>query len=449
MLLLRSDGQQLLNTRVPFGTELPRTSDLDALAASLEDDDIYFSDIFFGKVSQKWVFNVMLPLPFQIQSQAAVLLITMNAEDMASVVAVQDLPSGWSSAVLDSEDKIVASAGANPMQSGSDLPLTRAEIGTWAESRYIGDLLLGAAPVRTIGWTTVLWGPAKTARTPIFENQMPLLLGGALLLLCAAFSAWLLGTKIRSSVARLADEAHKIGGGSVAAPVSTPINELNEVSVALAEASLNRHKAEERLKILVSELSHRTKNIMTVIDVMIRQTARTQSASSEYVKALRERLHGLATSIDLLARDKWAGVPFKSMALEHLGKFLYTPGQLMLSGEDFVVKPGAVQPLSLAIHELGTNAMKYGALSVPTGRVRLAWIVDREMNPASITITWREENGPAVSVPETKGFGSTVTGAHVAASLNSQVDVEYNTDGLSWSIKGPFGAFSDDDSGSQ
>ncbi|WP_375590289.1 sensor histidine kinase [Hoeflea alexandrii] len=445
VLLLQADGEQLLNTRVQFGADLPKTSDLNALQTSLKSDDIYISDIFFGRVSQKWVFNVMLPLSFEIRSQRAVLLITKNAEDMSDTVVTEGLPADWSSAIVDGSGNVVATTYHQNAESGKPFAYeSRFPSAVSAGQVVIDGTLVAFAPLRNSTWRAVVWGPLKSARVSVFDNQLPLLLSGGFLLTLAGLLAVALGRKLRVSIEVLADEAKKMGGGDVAAYVKTPIKELNDVSVALTNSSFDRSQAEERLRVLVSEMSHRTKNMMTVINVMIRQTARNFDVPKEYLQSLQGRLQGLATSIDLLARDKWSGVPFKELLHGQLDKFADTPGQIEFSGEDFVVRPEAVQPISLAIHELGTNAMKYGALSVLQGKVRIEWSIDRKSQPSSLQLIWRESDGPVVKEPEKKGFGSVIIGDHLSSSLTSRAQALYSKDGFQWELTGPFSAFCDE-----
>lgn len=442
VLLLRADGEQLLNTRVPFESDLPKTSDLNALQASLQSDEIHISDIFFGRVSQEWVFNVMLPLNFEIQSQRAVLLITKNAENMSDTGVAEGLPTDWSSAILDGSSNVVAIAGHQAAETGERFLFENRLPSTLSVGHVaVNETLVAYAPIRNSTWRAVVWGPMKSARVSVFENQLPLLLSGGFLLTLAGLLAVALGRKLRVSVEILADEAKKMGGGDVATYVKTPIKELNDVSVALTNSSFDRSQAEERLKVLVSEVSHRTKNMMTVIDVMIRQTARNFDVPKEYLKSLQGRLQGLATSIDLLARDQWTGIPFKELLHSQIDKFIYAPDQIEFHGEDFVIKPEAVQPISLALHELGTNAMKYGALSVPEGKVRIEWSIDRNSQPPSLELSWRESGGPEVREPETKGFGSIIIGDHLSSSLTASAKALYHHDGFHWQLNGPFSAF--------
>lgn len=415
------------------------------MQTTLQSGDIHTSDIFFGQVSQKWVFNVLMPLPFEVGAKQAVLLITTNAEDMRSNIVTEGLSPGWASAVIDGSGNVVATAGQQNTESGEQFPYKSHLPSSLIPGQMsVDETLLAYAPVRQSTWRAVVWGPLTSARMSVFETQMPLLIGGSLLLALAGLSAVVLGKRLRASVEALAMEAKKMGEGDVVPYLNTPIKELNDVSTALTNSSFDRNQAEERLRVLLSEMSHRSKNMMTVIDVLIRQSARRFDVPKGYLDSLRSRLHGLATSIDLLARDNWSGIPFKELVHSQLDKFLYAPDQIELVGEDFAVRPQAVQPLSLAFHELGTNAMKYGALSVSEGRVRVTWSIDRESQSQTLTLNWRETGGPEVWEPTGKGFGSIIISDHLSSSLTGVTRVDYHQDGFQWSLSGPFGAFCDD-----
>lgn len=122
---------------------------------------------------------------------------------------------------------------------------------------------------------------------------------------------------------------------------------------------------------------------------------------------------------------------------QQLSPFVEPGLRLELDGPDVFLTPDAAQHIGLALHELATNAMKYGALSVPTGTVRVAWML--EDNDQRLQLSWRERNGPRVSLPSRLGFGSTVIDSLTAQSLNGSVVTDYAPEGFSWALTVPEG----------
>ena len=189
--------------------------------------------------------------------------------------------------------------------------------------------------------------------------------------------------------------------------------------------------AEERTRMLMGELNHRTKNILTVVQAVARQTARN-STFEDFGKAFESRLRGLAACNDLLLRNDWAGVDLSDLIasqLGHLGED--AGGRLQSTGPRVRVASQAAQTLGMALHELSTNSLKYGALRRPDGRVTLNW--SRAAGNA-LTLEWIESGVGPLTPPAQKGFGHSVIVDMVAAALDADVEVEFGEDGYRWKV---------------
>ncbi|MCO5161387.1 MAG: PAS domain-containing protein [Mesorhizobium sp.] len=189
--------------------------------------------------------------------------------------------------------------------------------------------------------------------------------------------------------------------------------------------------AEERTRMLMGELNHRTKNILTVVQAVARQTARN-STFEDFGKAFESRLRGLAACNDLLLRNDWAGVDLSDLIasqLGHLGED--AGGRLQSTGPRVRVASQAAQTLGMALHELSTNSLKYGALRLPDGRVTLNW--SRAAGNA-LTLEWIESGVGPLTPPAQKGFGHSVIVDMVAAALDADVEVEFGEDGYRWKV---------------
>jgi PAS domain S-box-containing protein len=206
-----------------------------------------------------------------------------------------------------------------------------------------------------------------------------------------------------------------------------------------------RKRAEEHQFFLMRELSHRSKNLLAVIQAMARQTARISDGTDAFLERFTQRLHGLATSHDLLVHQNWRHVPLKDLLKQQLAPFLDADsGRLVLDGPDVAVTPEAAQALGLALHELATNAAKYGSLSVPEGSVKVVWkFQDDDESQRRLLVDWRERGGPPVQPPARYGFGHVVISRMAANSLDGKVNVDYAPDGLGWTISFPVSNLAD------
>ena len=195
----------------------------------------------------------------------------------------------------------------------------------------------------------------------------------------------------------------------------------------------------EHLQILMKELQHRTNNLFTVIQAMARQTARTSANFTEFETQFGSRVQGLAQSNALLIDQDWKGVSLDKLIETQLAPFVGTNTmRIEAVGPPLRLAPGAVQTLGLALHELATNASKYGALSVPGGRIMLSWSFDDENGaPESFRMEWREQGGPPVEPSTRKGFGRFVTDQMITRALNATVETDLAPEGLQWRLRMP------------
>jgi PAS domain S-box-containing protein len=196
-----------------------------------------------------------------------------------------------------------------------------------------------------------------------------------------------------------------------------------------------RKAAEDHNRMLMGELNHRTKNILSVVQAVARQTAR-HTAPEEFNRTFNSRLLGLAASNDLLVKNDWAGVDLNELLdvqLVHLTDAIGT--RLVLRGPIVKIEPKAAQTLGMAIHELSTNSLKYGALSQPEGLVELTWEISDGHESRVLSMSWSESGLIGVSAPARKGFGHSVIVDMVAAALDADVDVAFRDSGFSWSLR--------------
>lgn len=199
---------------------------------------------------------------------------------------------------------------------------------------------------------------------------------------------------------------------------------LNGAMVDITE----RKEHEAHLRLLMRELTHRSKNLLAVIQAMARQTAKHARSTERFLQLFSARLQALARSHDLLVQESWYGASLYDLVRSQLGHYLdREKSPVSVEGPVVQLKPEAAQSIGLALHELATNAAKYGSLSRVRGRVRVTW---NRLPDGSIELRWVESKGPKVSAPKRQGFGSMVIEHNLARAIDAKVDMNFAPDGL-------------------
>jgi two-component sensor histidine kinase len=193
-----------------------------------------------------------------------------------------------------------------------------------------------------------------------------------------------------------------------------------------------RKAHEEQVHLLMREVNHRAKNMLSVVQAMARQTA--ARAPEDFIERFTNRIQALAANQNLLVRNEWQGVDVEDLVRAQLAHFADLVGpRIAVRGPKLRLNATAAQAIGLALHELATNAGKYGSLSVDVGRVDVWWRLDGNM----FAMTWTECNGPHVSPPKRQGFGTTVVGPMVKQTVNGEVHLDYVPSGVVWNLTCP------------
>ena len=201
--------------------------------------------------------------------------------------------------------------------------------------------------------------------------------------------------------------------------------------------------AERRQKLLVDELNHRVKNTLATVQSLASQTARGASTPQAFRESFEGRLIALSRAHDQLTRHRWESAELRALLSAILAPYVGPAAErVVLRGDDVVLRPRAVLTLAMALHELTTNAAKYGALSVPAGRVEIVWqplAAVPDGGPA-LRIAWEEKDGPPVAEPQRHGFGSRLIERGIAADLGGRVALTFAPAGLRCTIEFPLQA---------
>jgi two-component sensor histidine kinase len=198
-----------------------------------------------------------------------------------------------------------------------------------------------------------------------------------------------------------------------------------------AEKALNAYV--EHVHLLMGEVRHRTRNTLNLVQAIARQTA-TDSPEA-FIARFNERIRALASNQELLTRSEWNGVKLDELARTQLGYLTNEIGsRITIRGvAKLRLNAAAAQVIGLALNELATNAVKYGALSTSAGRVEIGW----EVNGGVLEITWTERHGPPVKAPQRHGFGTTVITSLPKMTIDGEAQLDFAPSGVIWHLTCP------------
>lgn len=195
-----------------------------------------------------------------------------------------------------------------------------------------------------------------------------------------------------------------------------------------------RRAAERQIELLLMEVNHRSRNLLTVVQSLAERTA---EHSQDFLPRLRQRIAGLAANQDVLVKRNWRQVPLSELVDAQLAFLEDRLDQVERDGPEVIIQPGAAESISMALHEMATNAEKYGALSVPEGKVAVRWRIETGDGEPRFVLTWRESGGPTVEQPAQRGFGSRIIEDVPARKLRADVACRYDPDGFNFTLSCP------------
>jgi PAS domain S-box-containing protein len=214
--------------------------------------------------------------------------------------------------------------------------------------------------------------------------------------------------------------------------ISSPLaveSDGRRLFICVAEDVTDQKAHDEQVHLLMREVNHRAKNMLSLVQAIARKTAARDH--EDFIERFTERIQALAANQDLLVRNEWQGVDVEDLVRAQLAHFADLVGsRIEVRGSPVCLNAAAAQAIGLALHELATNAGKYGALSVDAGRVEVCWRLDGDV----FVMTWSECNGPPVSPPEQRGFGSTVVISMVKQTIDGEAELDYVPSGVVWKL---------------
>ncbi|WP_409567638.1 sensor histidine kinase [Methylobacterium sp. J-030] len=264
-----------------------------------------------------------------------------------------------------------------------------------------------------LGWQVVVRQTADRALAPAAALRRRILMAGSAVALAAALLAWLLAGLIARPLRELALAAGALGNDRPLPPLPRSlVREGALIAEALGTAADELARRGEAHRLLIDELNHRVKNTLATVQSMAAQSLKNLGGGAVAGRdAFEARLLALSRAHDILTRESWASADLRGMADQAVRPFLGEPGskrfpRVTLDGPDLRLPPEGALALTMILHELCTNAVKHGALSVPGGRVALAWTLETSPGGRALRMTWRERGGPPVVPPSRTGFGT-------------------------------------------
>jgi two-component sensor histidine kinase/CheY-like chemotaxis protein len=216
--------------------------------------------------------------------------------------------------------------------------------------------------------------------------------------------------------------------------------QLSELNETLEQRVLDRteaHKqAEQQIRLLMNEVNHRSKNLLSVVTAIAQQSA--ASSPQEFMKKFSSRVQSLAVNHDLLVKSQWRSIDASELIGGQLAHFGDLVGRrIVFGGPPIRVSSAAAQSIGMVVHELSTNTVKYGALSGEEGVIEIAWEIDNSGAEPRFSICWTERDGPPIVAPTHRGFGTTVVTKMIEMGLDGKTVLEYTSTGLIWRLACP------------
>jgi PAS domain S-box-containing protein len=226
-------------------------------------------------------------------------------------------------------------------------------------------------------------------------------------------------------------------------PIELAVSELRvtgrRMFTGVVRDITERRRADERQKLLVAELDHRVKNVLVRVAAIVTETREGSSSMDDFVKRLGGRLQSMSAAHTLLSKGRWHGVGIADLIRDQLAPYA-TGANVTIEGPNIVLAAATTQALAMVVHELATNAVKFGALSTPVGRVSIGWGAPSGVDVnADLTVEWRETGGPPLTKPSQAGFGTSLIDELISHELGGAVDLVFAPDGVRCRMKLPLG----------
>lgn len=445
IVLADEKGQQLVNLARPADQPLPQRNPaaIELQTRAIQTGQVQISNVAVGRFTDVPIITIEFPIIREGKPPFGLALIVL-ASSFKMLMDEGYLPDGWLGGLIDRNGNFIARSRdherlvGEPASVGFRTAAQNVKEG-WHEFPSLEGQPLANAHVASdlSGWVAALGTEQNVFEAPIRRTiWFASLAGGVATLLSMLLAVWA-ARRIAAPIEQIEHGTHALLRREPIALPKTGVPEVDRaleafVSTAntLEQHEKDRDEREAHVRLIMRELSHRSKNLLAIVLAIARQTARNTANFEEFEQRFSSRIQALADAHDLLVEQQWVGAALDELVRAQLSAFGME--KVTIRGDKVLLRAEAVQNVALALHELATNASKYGALSASEGRVVIEWTpLGDGADSGGIRLTWRETGGPPVKEPERKGFGRFVL-ERVTVNALGTGGTEFKPTGLIW-----------------
>lgn len=438
------DGEIIFSTLRPFGTRLPTADDKRLIQADLdaiEQGQLVISDLWLGPITQSPWIGLIQPIASQT-GRPYVLSLGIEAESISEIINSQLKSKQWLIGVVGKDNVIISRTWQPERFVGQKATAGYIENAKGTAGTFYNTTLEGVQVFNTYvrseltGWTFVAAIPVAELQAPLKRSALALF---GLLMIGAGLSvlfSYLYAVFLLKPAAKLLELAAAPLAAADMQP-STGVKEFDDVTEKISSSMIALKKRDKERAVLIDELNHRGRNILTAIQSIAYQSVRRAGSLEEFESSFNARLGALAKSYGLLTRNDWRSVDLKQLILEGCEPFA-DADRIQLYGPEVRLQSSVVTGMAMIIHELCTNAVKYGALKYPAGSISVTWAVGTVENKKIIKFEWKE-HGPATpgDDPAKEGFGSHLITTIVEQEFRSRMERRFDSDGVYFAMSIP------------
>jgi two-component sensor histidine kinase len=429
------DGRQLLNTRMPSGEPLP-TFKGQGDPVIFKERKPYTSNLIWAPLANNWAVTVSVPVKGQLGSDEVKYALSAVIPAAYFQSIFERVPRGWVITINDRPGKIVARSQAPEQWVGRPMSPTGWAItkdvppgqgGLWRNVYSLEGTRVRGAYHRMAdsGW---LVGVAALPNIYEAPQKSLLRIGAALLSVCLLTStilAFFMGRRVTKAVEVLQIKAAAMRDMRLIDFPRTSLDEVNTVANIMRDTAQVLRARQQQQTTLIQELNHRVKNTLATVLSISRMTLKNSKDMAGFEQTFSARLLALSATHDLLTNSAWEGVELHELLATELQPF-QGGNQVSMDGPRVSLTSKIAVALGMAVHEMGTNAAKYGALQDDTGQITIRW----QVATGILDFEWQESCSRTIEPPTRKGFGTLLIEQTIQRELQGTVNTEFRRNGL-------------------
>ena len=432
MVLYAADGQQIVNTRLEPGDQLPKRIEFDTERRAMETGLPQVSGLQKAVVDDQPI--VTIAVPVRVGGEIRYALNVGLSTQYLSGLMDEYVSAGLVGSIIDSRGLLLARRsllGGGELIGQPTIPEVMAHVGE-PSAWWIKAVSRTGVPTYTSllrsgqsGWSINLAVPREVIDGPLHRTVKWIIVLTILTFALGLGLARWLGNRFIAEFTGFERYVASLQTG-VGEPVPGNITEVNRMKKVLQTVGRNLAAALGQQKILLDEINHRVKNTLGTVQSIARLSRSSAGDLDEYVTSFEGRLLALSEAYNLLTENNWVGAHLDAVVRRTLAPFAGSE-RLRINGPDILLPPRLALALSATLQELSTNAAKYGAFSLPSGKLQISWTVDES---GLVRLVWTESDGPLVRPPTRKGFGTRMIGSIFRSEEGWAVKLDFDPGGL-------------------